>query len=249
VIHLRYFLELSYKGTHYHGWQYQPNAISVQEKINDGLSKLLRSTINIMGAGRTDAGVHATQMFAHFDVENEFDIDVILFKLNSYLPDDIYIKNIKPVADKAHARFDALSRSYEYRIYVGRNPFLLETTWQLYRKTLDIEKMNEAAALLLEYTNFKCFSRTRSDVKTFNCTVTAAYWQLNNDQSLVFHISANRFLRNMVRAIVGTLIDVGLHKTSINEFKKIIESEDRSEAGFSVPARGLFLTKIEYPKP
>ena len=246
MIHLRYFLELSYKGTHYHGWQYQPNAISVQEKINDGLSKLLRSTINIMGAGRTDAGVHATQMFAHFDVENEFDIDTILFKLNSYLPDDIYIKNIKSVADKAHARFDALSRSYEYRIYVGRNPFLLETTWQLYRKTLDIEKMNEAAALLLDYTNFKCFSRTKSDVKTFNCDVTAAYWQLN-DNNLIFHISANRFLRNMVRAIVGTLIEVGLYKTSIEEFKKIIESEDRSEAGFSVPARGLFLTKIEYP--
>ena len=247
MIHLRYFLELSYKGTHYHGWQYQPNAISVQEKINEGLSKLLRTKINIMGAGRTDAGVHASQMFAHFDVDVDFDIEIILFKLNSYLPDDIVIKQIKIVADKAHARFDAVSRSYEYRIFVGRNPFLLETTWQLFHQRLDIDKMNEAAAVLLNHTNFKSFSKTMTDIKTFDCDVTEAYWELK-DNLLIFHISANRFLRNMVRAIVGTLIDVGLNKTSLDEFKNILESQSRSEAGFSVPARGLFLTKVAYPK-
>ena len=247
MIHLRYFLELSYKGTHYHGWQYQPNAISVQEKINEGLSKLLKSKINIMGAGRTDAGVHASQMFAHFDIDTEFDSNVILFKLNSYLPDDIVIKAFTKVADKAHARFDAISRSYEYRIYIGRNPFLLETTWQLFHQKLDVNRMNEAAAILLNHTNFKCFSKAMTDVKTFDCDVTEAYWERNNDL-LTFHIIANRFLRNMVRAIVGTLINVGLNKTSLDDFKKIIASEDRSEAGFSVPARGLFLTKIVYPK-
>ena len=247
MIHLRYFLELSYKGTHYHGWQYQPNAISVQEKINEGLTKLLRAKINIMGAGRTDAGVHAEQMFAHFDVETEFDIEIILFKLNSYLPDDIVIKKITVVADKAHARFDATRRSYEYRIYVGRNPFLLETTWQLFHQKLDVDKMNAAAAVLLNHTNFKCFSKTMTDIKTFDCDVTEAYWELK-DNLLIFHVSANRFLRNMVRAIVGTLINVGLNKTSLEDFKNILESQNRSEAGFSVPARGLFLTKIVYPK-
>ena len=246
MIRLRYFLELSYKGTHYHGWQYQPNAISVQEKINEGLTKLLKCKINIMGAGRTDAGVHAEQMFAHFDIELAFDIEVILFKLNSYLPDDIVIKTITHVADKMHARFDATSRSYEYRIYVGRNPFLLEMTWQLFHQKLDVYKMNEASAILLNQTNFNCFSKVMTDIKTFDCDVTEAYWDLKDNQ-LTFHISANRFLRNMVRAIVGTLINVGLNKTSLDEFKKIIESEDRSEAGFSVPARGLFLTKIVYP--
>ncbi|MDC9721669.1 MAG: tRNA pseudouridine(38-40) synthase TruA [Urechidicola sp.] len=244
---MRYFLELSYKGTHYHGWQYQPNAISVQEKINEGLTKLLKCKINIMGAGRTDAGVHAEQMFAHFDIEVPFDIEVILFKLNSYLPDDIVIKTISQVTDKMHARFDATSRSYEYRIYVGRNPFLLETTWQLFHQKLDVDKMNEASAILLNHTNFKCFSKAMTDIKTFDCDVTEANWVLKNNV-LTFHISANRFLRNMVRAIVGTLINVGLNKTSLNAFKKIIESENRSEAGFSVPARGLFLTKIVYPE-
>ena len=244
---MRYFLELSYKGTNYHGWQYQPNAISVQEKINDGLSKLLKVSINIMGAGRTDAGVHATQMFAHFDIEQEFDQEVILFKLNSYLPDDIVIYRFIKVGDKAHTRFDAVSRSYEYRIVIGRNPFLLETSWQFFHRTLDIEVMNKAAAILLDYRDFKCFSKSKTDVSTYNCDITNAQWILNNNM-LTFHISADRFLRNMVRAIVGTLVNVGLGKTSIEEFKNIIESRDRQRAGLSVPAKGLFLTKIVYPK-
>ena len=245
---MRYFLELSYKGTNYHGWQYQPNAISIQEKINDGLTKLLKVKINVMGAGRTDAGVHASQMFAHFDVDTEFDKEGILFKLNSFLPDDIVVHRFVKVDDKAHTRFDAVSRTYEYRIFIGRNPFMLDMTWQFYHQTLDIDKMNEAATLLLNYQDFKCFSKSKVDVKTYNCDISEAYWELT-DSMLVFHISANRFLRNMVRAIVGTLVNIGLHKSTIDDFKKIIESRDRSQAGFSVPAKGLFLTRIEYPIP
>ncbi|AOW20404.1 tRNA pseudouridine(38-40) synthase TruA [Urechidicola croceus] len=244
---MRYFLELSYKGTNYHGWQIQPNVISVQEKINDGLSKLLRTPINIMGAGRTDAGVHASQMFAHFDIENEFDTQLILDRLNNFLPEDIVIYNIFKVHEKAHTRFHATSRSYEYRIYLGRNPFLLDTTWQLYRYQLDVEKMNKAASILLNYTDFKCFSKSNTDVNTYNCDIKEAYW-VKTDNMLVFHITADRFLRNMVRAIVGTLINIGLGKNSIEEIVDIIESRDRSEAGFSVPAKGLFLTNIQYPK-
>lgn len=243
---MRYFLELSYNGKNYHGWQVQPNVISVQEKINEGLTKLLRTTINIMGAGRTDAGVHASQMYAHFDVQSSIDTRLILDRLNSFLPEDIVILNIFEVDEKSHTRFHAISRSYEYRIYIGRNPFLLDTTWQIYRNKLDVGKMNEAARLLLINSDFKCFSKT-ADVNTYICDVTFAEWKLA-DNLLIFHITANRFLRNMVRAIVGTLIDVGKCKISLNDFKKIMESRSRSEAGFSVPAKGLFLTHIEYPK-
>ena len=243
---MRYFLELSYNGKNYHGWQVQPNVISVQEKINEGLTKLLRTTINIMGAGRTDAGVHASQMYAHFDIESTIDTALILDRLNSFLPEDIVIKKIFEVDEKSHTRFHAISRSYEYRIYLGRNPFLLDTTWQIYRNKLDVDKMNEAAKLLLIHDDFKCFSKT-ADVNTYICDVTFAAWKLT-DNLLTFHISANRFLRNMVRAIVGTLIDIGIGKISIEDFKKIIDSRSRSEAGFSVPARGLFLTHVEYPK-
>lgn len=243
---MRYFLELSYNGTNYHGWQIQPNVISVQEKINDGLSKLLRTPINIMGAGRTDAGVHASQMYAHFDIDTEIDTALTLDRLNSFLPEDIVIYRIFEVDEKVHTRFHATSRSYEYRIYLGRNPFLLDTTWQLYRNKLNVEMMNEAAKLLLNHDDFKCFSKS-TDVNTYICDVTFAAWK-QTDNLLVFHVSANRFLRNMVRAIVGTLIDVGMDKISIDDFKKILESRNRSEAGFSVPAKGLFLTHIEYPK-
>ncbi|MCF6280296.1 MAG: tRNA pseudouridine(38-40) synthase TruA [Flavobacteriaceae bacterium] len=243
---MRYFLELSYNGKNYHGWQVQPNVISVQEKINEGLSKLLRVPINIMGAGRTDAGVHALQMYAHFDVDNDIDTNLILDRLNSFLLEDIVIYNIFKVDGKSHTRFHAISRSYEYRIYLGRNPFLLDTTWQLYRNKLDVDKMNEAAKLLLNHDDFKCFSKS-TDVNTYICDVTFAEWK-RTDNLLTFHISANRFLRNMIRAIVGTLIDVGMSKVSIEDFKKIMDSRSRSEAGFSVPARGLFLTHIEYPE-
>ena len=244
---MRYFLELSYDGTNYHGWQIQPNAISIQEKINEGLSVLLQSEIMIMGAGRTDTGVHASQMFAHFDTDNDFEVDKLLHRLNSILPEDIAIDKIFLVSDDTHSRFDATSRSYEYRIYLGRNPFLTNSTWQLYTKKLDIKLMNKAAELLLNYRDFKCFSKSKTDVKTNNCVISNAVWKQEGNL-LVFHISADRFLRNMVRAIVGTLVDIGLHKSTVENFKKIIESKDRTKAGFSVPAKGLFLTHIEYPK-
>ena len=241
---MRYFIELAYNGKNYHGWQIQPHAISVQEKINKAISTILRKEINIVGAGRTDSGVHASQMFAHFDVETPLN-DNFSYKLNAILPDDIVIFRTQLVHDDAHTRFDALSRSYEYKIWLGRNPFLLDTTWQLHHQQLNIELMNKAAATLYDYEDFECFSKVKTDVHTFNCTVTKAEW-VKNGNELTFHISANRFLRNMVRAIVGTLIDVGLDKISIDDFKKIIESKNRSNAGVSVPAKGLFLTEVTY---
>lgn len=241
---MRYFIELAYNGKNYHGWQIQPHAISVQEKINKAISTILRKEINIVGAGRTDSGVHASQMFAHFDVETPLN-DNFSYKLNAILPDDIVIFRTQLVHDDAHTRFDALSRSYEYKIWLGRNPFLLDTTWQLHHQQLNIELMNKAAATLYDYEDFECFSKVKTDVHTFNCTVTKAEW-VKNGNELTFHISANRFLRNMVRAIVGTLIDVGLEKITVDDFKKIIESKNRSKAGVSVPAKGLFLTKVIY---
>ena len=236
---------MSYKGKEYHGWQNQPNAISVQEVVEKALSTLLRETIAIVGAGRTDAGVHAKQMFAHFDTNTEFIAEDLMYKLNSFLPKDIAIHAIFEVANDAHARFDALSRSYEYKIWLGRNPFLLDFSWQIHSQKPDVNLMNKAAKLLLEYTNFQTFSKVKTEVYTFNCDVTEAFW-VQKDNELTFHISANRFLRNMVRAIVGTLIDVGLKKISVEDFRKIIESKNRGNAGLSVPAKGLFLTNIKY---
>ncbi|MDV7185846.1 tRNA pseudouridine(38-40) synthase TruA [Lutibacter sp. TH_r2] len=244
---MRYFIELAYKGTNYHGWQIQPNAISVQECIQKALSIILRSTIEVSGAGRTDAGVHAEQLFAHFDFPSEINSEETTYKANAVLPDDITIFKIFRVTENAHARFDAENRSYEYRILLGRNPFDIETTWQLINKKLNIEKMNMAAQILLTYTDFQCFSRSNTDVRTYNCKVTNAEWKLNGN-SLIFYISADRFLRNMVRAIVGTLIDVGEGKTTIKQFIEIIKSKDRCKAGPSAPALGLFLTNVTYPK-
>lgn len=244
TIFLRYFIELSYNGKNYHGWQIQPEANSVQEELNKAISTILQEEISVVGAGRTDAGVHASQMYAHFDTDKEL-IDNHVYKFNSLLPDDIVVYKVLPLHSDAHARFDAVSRSYEYKIWLGRNPFLLETTWQLYHQKLDIALMNKAANILLEYEDFQCFSKVKTEVHTFNCDVTYAEWKLKGNE-LTFHISANRFLRNMVRAIVGTLIDVGSHKTTIEEFRKIIESKNRSNAGLSVPAKALFLTEVTY---
>ncbi len=242
---MRYFIELQYNGTNYHGWQQQLNAISVQEVLNNALSRILRTAINISGAGRTDTGVHAEQIFAHFDIENLINTNELTCKLNVFLPTDIVIKNIFKVSDNAHARFDAISRSYEYRIWLGKNPFLIETTWQT-RINPSVEKMNEVAKLLLNYTDFKCFSKSKTDVATFDCNIYEAVWKQDGNL-LVFHITADRFLRNMVRAIVGTLLEIGLDKLMIEDFKKIIESRNRSMAGVSVPPQGLFLTKVMYP--
>jgi len=241
---LRYFIELSYKGTNYHGWQIQPDVNSVQEEITKAFETILQEKIQIVGAGRTDAGVHASQMFAHVDTTKEL-TDEYIHKFNTILPNDIVITAINKVLDEKHARFDAISRSYEYRILIGRDPFLLETTWQIYKNKIQIDKMNKAAKILFQYEDFESFSKVKTDVKTFNCTIMRAEWRREGNQ-LIFYIKANRFLRNMVRAIVGTLLDVGLEKISIEDFRNIIESKKRSEAGLSVPAKGLFLTEVNY---
>lgn len=244
---LRYFLDLAYKGTNYHGWQYQPNAISIQEIVTKALSTILRTKIEIVGAGRTDTGVHAQQIMAHFDYENVILKPNFLYNLNAILPNDIVVNNIFKVKINAHARFDAVKRSYEYKILLGRNPFFIDTTWQLINKKLNVAKMNEASEILLTYTNFKSFSRSKTDVKTFDCKIYEAVWT-QEGKWLIFKISADRFLRNMVRAIVGTLLAVGEEKISIDCFKKIIESKNRAKAGASAPPQGLFLTEIKYPK-
>lgn len=242
---MRYFIKFSYLGKNYHGWQIQPNAISVQEKIQISISTILKSKIEIIGAGRTDSGVHAIQMFAHFNVPFSLEAN-FTYKLNAILPNDIVVHNTFLVNNNAHARFDATSRSYKYCIFIGRNPFKLETTWQVHYKKINVDLMNEACEILYEYEDFECFSKVKTDVRTFNCTITNANWVLRGSE-LTFYITANRFLRNMVRAIVGTLLNVGLEKTSLKEFRAIIESKNRSKAGVSVPAKGLFLTKVTYP--
>ncbi|MCK5638297.1 MAG: tRNA pseudouridine(38-40) synthase TruA [Flavobacteriaceae bacterium] len=244
---MRYFIELSYNGKNYHGWQRQPNEVSVQEKIEEGLSLLLSETISVVGCGRTDSGVHASQFYLHFDSSTKVDEENLKFKLNAFLPESIAIIAMFMVEDGVHARFDALSRSYEYRVSLGKNPFLIDTTWQVLNKNFDIEKMNEAAKILYNYQNFKCFSRSKTDVKTYNCTITNAIW-IKEENLLIFQITANRFLRNMVRAIVGTILNIGTNKISIDDFNRIIESKDRTKAGASAKAKGLFLTQITYPK-
>ena len=241
---MRYFIELSYNGKKYHGWQIQPDVISIQEKLNFTVSTVLQEKIEVVGAGRTDTGVHAAQMFAHFDTKNELKGD-ITYKLNSLLPHDIIVHEVFSVDTEKHARFNAISRSYEYKIWLGRNPFLIDFSWQLHSQDLNVDLMNAAAKLLLEYTDFQTFSKVKTDVHTYNCDITEAIWK-QNGKELVFHITANRFLRNMVRAIVGTLVDVGLGKITKDDFRKIIESKNRSNAGLSVPAKGLFLTNINY---
>jgi len=241
---VRYFIQFAYNGTHYHGWQIQPNASSVQETLNKAFSVLLNEPISIMGAGRTDTGVHASEMFGHFDTEKILDIPVLVHKLNSYLPKDIAIFDIILVHDDAHCRFDATKRTYEYHINTIKNPFLQELSWYVNQK-LDVDLMNEAAQLLLKHTDFQCFSKVNTDVNTFDCTIFEAFWKQEKGK-LIFTISANRFLRNMVRAIVGTLINIGLRKITLEDFENIIASKNREKAGFSVPAHGLYLTNIYY---
>ncbi|MGB7785522.1 MAG: tRNA pseudouridine(38-40) synthase TruA [Salinimicrobium sp.] len=242
---MRYFLELAYFGKAYHGWQRQPTAITVQEVVEKAISTLLQQKIALTGAGRTDAGVHASQLYAHFDTSEELAKDLI-YRLNSFLPKDIVIRDLFKVGAEAHARFDALSRSYEYHLVCSKDVFKTGTAYYVH-KELDLEKMNEAAAILLDYSDFKCFSRSRTDVKTYKCDISHAYWEKTGHE-LVFYIKADRFLRNMVRAIVGTLLQIGLGKMEVQAMHEIIKSGDRSEAGASVPAHGLFLTRIEYPK-
>lgn len=241
---MRFFIKFSYKGTNYHGWQKQPNAISVQEVLEKGLSTILNKSVVLMGAGRTDTGVHAKEMYAHFDFETPFAAESFVHKLNSFLPIDIVVFEIFKVDDHAHARFDAKKRTYQYHINPYKDVFLTDQSWY-YHQNLNIDLMNKAAQILLQYTDFQCFSKVHTDVNTFNCNIFEAFWTKENNQ-LIFTITADRFLRNMVRAIVGTLVYAGINKITIEEFEQIIKNKNRSEAGFSVPACGLFLTKIEY---
>ena len=242
---MRYFIELSYNGSAYHGWQNQPDAISVQQVVEDALSTILQNTIQIMGAGRTDAGVHAKQLFAHFDYLKPLE-DNLVYKLNAFLPKDIAISTIFQVKDDAHARFNATSRTYHYKISTQKNVFSYDYTY-LQHLPLDLKKMNAACDILLQYKDFQCFSKSNTDVKTYHCNIKQAKWIQNNEE-LIFSITADRFLRNMVRAIVGTLIDIGLGKIQVEDLHDIIKSKNRSEAGFSVPAQGLYLMEVKYPE-
>ena len=243
----RYFIELSFKGTRYHGWQIQPNALSVQEVLETTLSTFLRHPVEVTGAGRTDTGVHASFYVAHFDAEDlPFSATDMVEKLNRFLPPDISFHRIWPVPHEAHARFSAIRREYRYVISRKKDPFLTETSYH-FLWPLDVEAMNGAAACLKEVEDFTSFSKLHSDVKTNICRVHEAFWR-EEGHTLVFTISADRFLRNMVRAIVGTLLEVGRHKMTPDQFREVIRLKDRGAAGTSVPPQGLFLTAIEYPE-
>jgi tRNA pseudouridine38-40 synthase len=242
----RYFLQCSYKGTNYHGWQIQPNEISVQEIFEKSLSTILREEITVVGAGRTDTGVHASFFVLHFDSQNNNISENFVYRLNSFLPEDIAVQKIRKVKSETHARFSAQSRTYKYYISTEKNPFNTETTYK-YLKALDLDKMNQAAKVLFDFQDFTSFSRLHTDVKTNNCKIMQAEWTAENHQ-FVFTIKADRFLRNMVRAIVGTLMELGRGKISIDEFRDIIESKNRGSAGASAPAHGLFLIDIQYPE-
>jgi tRNA pseudouridine38-40 synthase len=242
---MRFFIQLSYKGTNYHGWQVQPNANTVQAEINKALSTILNAKIEVMGAGRTDAGVHAKQMFAHFDCYKEFEAKILIQKLNSFLPSDIAVQAIFEVGSEVSSRFDAISRTYEYHIVQHKSPFAPDA-YYLHKK-LDVDAMNLACKHLLGKQDFSSFSKANTQTFTNNCNVIFAKWEWDNNV-LVFTIKADRFLRNMVRAIVGTLLEVGIGKVKVDDVKDIIKAKDRGEAGTSVPGNALFLIKVEYPK-
>lgn len=243
---MRFFLEISYDGTSYHGWQVQENAHAVQHEIDMAISSLFKGKkIETLGCGRTDTGVHATQFFLHFDLEqNPYELNDFVFKLNRILPRDIAVRNIYKVADDAHARFDADLRAYEYHIHFKKNPFLENRSCYIHYN-VNMELMNEAAKLLLTFSDFSSFCKLHTDAKTMICKISEAEWR-KSENGIVFHISADRFLRNMVRAIVGTLLQVAKGVISVEEFCEIIEKKNRSEAGESVPACGLYLTKVTY---
>ncbi|RMZ58013.1 tRNA pseudouridine(38-40) synthase TruA [Chryseobacterium nematophagum] len=241
---MRYFIEFSYNGKNYFGYQIQPNAISVQEELEKGLSTILREEIKTTGAGRTDTGVHAKKIFAHFDTEKILEEDLVR-KLNSFLPPDISIKRIFRVQDDFHARFDATYRTYEYYISLEKNPFTQELAWQHWRKPLDIHKMNEACKILFEYEDFTSFAKLHTDNKTNICKMYKAEW-VQNGSEIIFTVSANRFLRNMVRAIVGTMVEIGSGKIDPEDLRKVIENKNRNAAGTSAPAHGLYLVDVGY---
>ena len=243
----RYFVYFGYDGTAYHGWQIQPNGNSVQAELQRCLSTLLREEITVTGAGRTDAGVHARKMTAHFDTEQTIDCKQLAYKLNRILPNDIAVTEVKEVSSDFHARFSAIARTYHYYIHTQKDPFLRNSSCELHY-ALDFDKMNEAAAKLLTYSDFGAFCKSHADVKTTLCQVTTARWVQQSPNSWYFEITANRFLRNMVRAVVGTLIDVGRGRLSIDDFCRIIEGKKRTDAGESMPAHALFLEDVSYPQ-
>src|SRR5690606_27344926 len=244
-----YFIEIAFDGRAYHGWQVQPNAQTVQQVLDHTLSTLLRQPVHTVGCGRTDAGVHATQLYAHFDLHPASvpaDTSTFLYQVNALLPPDIAAKRLLAVAPDAHARFDATQRSYEYHLHFHKDPFLRGRSWQL-REVPDVSAMNAAATILQQYEDFACFSKSHTQVHTHICRITRAEWLWANHNQLVFHISANRFLRNMVRAIVGTLLEIGRGEHAPEYMHAVIQSKSRSAAGMSVPAEGLYLTEVRYP--
>jgi tRNA pseudouridine38-40 synthase len=244
----RYFIFISYKGTSYHGWQLQPNSVTVQQILENALSVVLNEKISTTGAGRTDTGVHATFFCAHFDsdIADLFKVKNLIFRLNTFLPPDISVNSIKKVVPDANARYSAISRTYKYFISKIKDPFLDNSSWQL-NGNLNIDRMNEACKLLMSHSDFTSFSKLHSDAKTNICRIYHAIWE-ETDNRIVFTIKADRFLRNMVRAIVGTMVDVGFGKKDLTEFENIIMVKDRCRAGKSAPAKGLFLVDIEYPE-
>ncbi len=242
----RYFLYLSYDGTAYHGWQVQPNGITVQQVLQEALSVLLRQQVEVTGAGRTDAGVHAELMIAHFDADTTLDEVWLTEKLNRLLPQDVVIHRARQVQQEAHARFLATSRTYKYYVCSRKHPFRRQYVYRHFG-ALDYGKMNQAAAVLFEYTDFTSFSKLHTDVKTNDCRITHAHWEQQEEDVWVFTIRADRFLRNMVRAVVGTLLEVGRGKLTIDGFRRVIEQKDRCSAGTSVPAHALFLVDVSYP--
>ncbi len=244
---MRYFITLSYDGTNYHGWQIQPNGSSVQETLEQALTTLLREETSVVGAGRTDAGVHALKMIAHFDTEQQVDCQRLADKLNRILPPDIAVQCVQPVCDDAHARFSATSRTYHYYVSTAKDPFSRHRAMRLFHAP-DFERMNEAACRLFGYTDFTSFSKLHTDVATNNCRIMQARWEQVSEYEWRFVIQADRFLRNMVRAVVGTLLEVGRGKMSVGEFCRVIEKKDRCSAGTSVPGHALFLVDVTYPE-
>lgn len=242
----RYFLRLSYQGTSYHGWQVQPNAVTVQQRLNESLALLLKQEVETVGCGRTDSGVHARQFYAHFDSDQEIaGQDRFLHSLNAILPIDIAVQEVIVVSAEAHARFDATTRSYEYHIHLHKDPFVEGWSYH-YPFELDLNAMNQACTLLLTHRDFSCFEKKGGASQGSECVVIEAHWKMKADK-LVFTITANRFLRNMVRAIVGTMLEVGHHKLGLAEFEKLLQFGQRSDAGVSVPAHGLYLVRVTYP--
>lgn len=242
---MRRFIQLSYDGAAYHGWQKQPNARSVQQTLQEALSMLLQTDIEVVGAGRTDAGVSARMMVAHFETDKACDNEQLVYKLNKLLPHDIAVQRIWEVSDEMHARFSATSRTYHYYIHTRKDPFVRQYSW-LVTFPLDFARMNEAASRLPGFEDFTSFSKVNTDTKTNLCNVTEAHWTQEGENTWRFTITANRFLRNMVRAIVGTLIEVGRGRMTVDEFCQVIEQKNRCSAGDSVPGHALFLVDVSY---